>query len=146
MTLPVWHVQNKKAAIIHEVTHILTNNNTIPFYAEGIAVCFQERFGEDDGFPTMNGEDIDSVLNANCEHLFGLQELIDNRRVFSAIGTGPRIAAYMQSGSFFDFLLSTYGKESLSRLESKGGITFEDVYGNSLNTLEEKWKAKICQK
>ena len=53
VSVPISHVKDESAAIIHEVTHLIAKHKNNSFFSEGLAVYFQERFGGFHGFPNF---------------------------------------------------------------------------------------------
>ena len=140
ISLPIWHVRNKKAAIAHEVTHIIASHSYNRFFSEGLAIYFQERFGEDNGFPNFSGVPLDELVRSNKNRLFPINELSNNNDIFRQVGTEERKIAYIEAGSFFSFLIQTYGEQKLRMLHNSLNLDYEKVYGRNLKELEKEWK------
>jgi len=141
--LPIWHVRDKTAAIVHEMTHVIAKHSENRFFSEGIAVYFQERFGEDKGFPNFRGDPIDDLVRENSEDLFKITNLAKNNDIFRKVGTFERQIAYIQAGSFIDYLVKTYGEEKFRNLHNSWTLNYKKVYGKSLVQLENEWKKGV---
>lgn len=144
--LPIWHVRKKTAAIIHEVTHILTKQFDNKFFAEGLAIFFQEKYGEDHGFPNLLGVPLDNLVRENKERLTPITQLAKDNDVFIRVGTKEREIAYIQAGSFFIFLVERYGENKLKELHDSWRLNYKKIYGKDLNELEFEWKKFVFEK
>jgi hypothetical protein len=140
ISLPIWHVRNKKAAIVHEVTHIIASHSDNRFFSEGLAIYFQERFGEDQAFPSFSGVPLDELARTNKKRLFPINELSNSNYIFRQVGTEERKIAYIQTGSFFSFLIETYGEQKVKALHNSVSLDYAKVYGKNLRELEREWK------
>ena len=147
VSLPLWRVQNKTAVVVHEVTHIVAKHSDNRFFSEGLAVYFQQRFGEDRGFPDFGGP-LHILVNSYIEskQFIPLSNLQYNNDIFRAVGTHNRKIAYAQAGSFFGFLLEKYGEQKLSTLHNSWSLNYKKVYGKSMKELEAEWKGFISKK
>lgn len=147
VSLPLWRVQNKTAVVVHEVTHIIAKHSDNRFFSEGLAVYFQQRFGEDRGFPDF-GVPLDDLVNSYIEsqQFIPLSNLKYNNDIFRAVGTHKRKIAYVEAGSFFGFLLEKYGKQKLSTLHNSWSLNYKKVYGKIIKELEAEWKDFISKK
>lgn len=147
VSLPLRHVQNKTAVVVHEVTHIVAKHSDNRFFSEGLAVCFQQRFGEDRGFPDFGGP-LHILANSYIEsqQFIPLSNLKYNNDIFRAVGTHKRKIAYVEAGSFFGFLLEKYGEQKLSTLHNSWFLNYKNVYGKSIKELEAEWKDFISKK
>jgi len=143
ISLPIWHVRNKKAAIVHEVTHIVAGHGGNRFFSEGLAIYFQERFGEDNGFPNFTGVPLSDLVEAYRERLIPIHALANNNDIFRRVGTEERKIAYIQAGSFFDFLIQTYGEQKLRALHDSPNLDYGNVYGKNLRELEKEWEYSL---
>jgi len=146
VTLPLWHVQNKKAVVVHEVTHIVAKHRNNRFFSEGLAVYFQQRFGEDRGFPDF-GRPLHILVNSYIKYkiFIPLSKLRYNNDIFRAVGTHKRKIAYVEAGSFFAFLSEKYGEQKLSTLHNSWSLNYKKVYGKSMKELEAEWKSFISK-
>jgi hypothetical protein len=140
ISLPIWHVRNKKAAIVHEVTHIIASHSNNRFFSEGLAIYFQERFGEDHAFPNFSGVSLDELARTNKKRLFPFNELSNSNDIFRGVGTEERRIAYIETGSFFSFLIETYGEQKVRALHNLVSLDYEKVYGKNLRELEKEWR------
>ena len=138
--LPIWHVQNRKAAIVHEATHIMAKHQNNRFFSEGLAVYFQERFGEDNGFPNFSGVALDDLMRNHQEQYIPIKKLINDNEVFRQVGTKRREIAYIEAGSFMNFLVVKYGEQKLTDLHNSWTLNYKKIYGKSIQELETEWR------
>lgn len=140
ISLPIRFVKSKQAAIIHEVTHIITKHENNKFFSEGIAIYFQERFGEDHGFPNFMGQNLDDLVRSHESQLIPITKLVNDNEIFGQVGTDRRRIAYIQAGSFFNFLVETYGEQKLSDFHNSWTLNYKQIYGKNIEQLEIEWK------
>jgi hypothetical protein len=138
--LPIKHTRNKTAAIYHEVTHILAKHEDNRFFSEGMAIYFQEKYGEDCGFPNFSCEELDAVLKRHSNNFVSIKKLSRDNQVFREVGTEKRKIAYIEAGSFFSFLVKNYGEIKLKDLHKSSSLNYKKVYGQKIDKLEEEWK------
>jgi hypothetical protein len=143
--LPVWNVKDKTAAIVHEVTHIIARHSDNKFFSEGLAIYFQERFGEDHGFPNFEGFPLDDLVRAYEDRLIPIYKLANNNDIFRKIDTEKRKIALLEAGSFFNFLVETYGEQKLEKLQNSLRLIYNKVYGKNLKKLEIEWKKFVFE-
>jgi hypothetical protein len=141
--LPIWYVENKKAAIVPLVTNILARNTENRFFSGGLGVYFQERFGEDNGFPNFSGAPLDDLLRSNQSLVFSIYELANNNDIFRQVGTQQRVIAFIQAGSFINFLVETYGEKKLVKLYNSSTLDYKKIYGKDIKELEVEWKKYV---
>jgi hypothetical protein len=146
VSLVARHIRKKKSCIVHEITHILANHDDNRFFSEGIAVHFQERFGTDQCFPNYENIPLDEQIVYFRKHLIPLVDLRKNNEIFKDIGAPEREIAFIQAGSFFDYLFKSYGDERLRNLYQSETLDYGSVYGQSLEELEKKWKEYVFDK
>jgi hypothetical protein len=146
ISLPIWHVRNKKAAIVHEVTHIIASHGDNRFFSEGLAIYFQERIGEDHGFPNFSGVPLNDLVEVYKEKLFPIYKLSNDNGIFRGVGTEERKIAYIQAGSFFSLLIEKYGEQRLRALHDSQDLNYENVYGKNLIELEEEWRNDLLRR
>ena len=140
--LSISHVKERTAPIIHELTHTLTKHLHNSFFTEGLAVYFQERFGKTNSFPNYS-EDLDDLVRKNKGQLLSLSQLMNDNEIFALLGTNIRRIAYIEAGSFINFLIEKYGEYRLGILNNSNTLDYEKVYGKKLNELEEEWKKYV---
>jgi len=140
--VPILHVRDRSAAIIHEVTHIIANHENNGFFSEGLAVYFQERFGEFRVFPNYSVPLDDSVRNHQAR-LLQITKLKNDNKVFGQIGTEQRRMAYLEAGSFINFLVVKYGEQKLAELHNSSSLNYKEVYGIGINELAAEWKSYV---
>jgi hypothetical protein len=139
VSLSVDHIRDSSAPIIHEVTHILANHGQNSFFSEGLAVYFQERFGRTSGFPNFSVP-LDELVRYHQGQLLGLQQLFKDNEIFEQVGTEQRRLAYIEAGSFINFLVEKYGEQKLADLHNSRTLNYNKVYGKKLEKLEEEWR------
>ena len=141
--LPIRFVTSKRAAIVHEVTHIVAKHEKNRFFSEGLAVYFQERFGEDNGFPNFSDRPLDDLVRSHEDQLMTITNLAKNNEIFRQVGTQQRRIAYIQAGSFINFLVEAYGEQKLANLHNSWTLNYKKIYGKNIEELEVEWKKFI---
>jgi len=136
--LPISHVRDKSADIIHEVTHIIAKHENNSFFSEGLAVYFQERFGEYHGFPNFSVP-LDDLVRNHEDQLMYITKLNNDNEIFRQVGTERRKIAYIEAGSFFNFLVVKYGEQKLADLHNSRTLNYKKVYGKEIKELEVEW-------
>jgi hypothetical protein len=139
VTVPISHVRDKSAAIIHEVTHIMAKHENNSFFSEGLAVYFQERFGGFHGFPNYSVP-LDDLVRKHKDQLLQIQKLKSHNKIFRQIETERRRIAYIEAGSFINFLVVKYGEKKLAKLHNSKSLNYKLVYGKEIEELEIEWK------
>lgn len=137
--LPILHLRDKSAVIIHEVTHIIAKHENNSFFSEGLAVYFQERFGGFDGFPNYSVP-LDDLVRNHKEQLLQITKLKNDNRIFEQFETEQRRIAYIEAGSFINFLVERYGEQKLAELHNSKSLNYKVVYGIEIQKLEVEWK------
>lgn len=140
VSLPIRFVTSKRAAIVHEVTHIIAKHENNRFFSEGLAVYFQERFGEDHGFPNFSGLPLDDLMRNHKDQFIPITELMNDNEVFRQVGTKRREIAYIEAGSFINFLVVKYGEQKLADLHNSWTLNYKKIYGKNIKELEAEWK------
>jgi hypothetical protein len=141
--LPMWHVQNKKAAIVPLVLNVLAQKSENRFFSGGLGVYFQDRFGEDNGFPNFSGAPLDDLVRTNQSRLFGIHELANNNHIFRQVGTRERIIAFIQAGAFIQYLVETYGEKKLVDLYHSSTLDYREIYGKDIKELGVEWEKSV---
>jgi len=139
ITLPISHVRDKSAAIIHEVTHIIAKHGNNSFFSEGLAVYFQERFGEFHAFPNFSVP-LDDLVRKHKDQLLQIAKLKGDNEIFRQVETEQRRIAYLEAGSFINFLVVKYGEQKLAELHNSMSLNYKQVYGKEIEKLEVEWK------
>jgi hypothetical protein len=143
--LPIWHVRNKRASIVHEVTHIIAKRHEgNRFFSEGLAVFFQDKFGEDKGYPiyykTPDYLSLNDLVIRYRDNLISLTYLKHTNNLFRQIKSENRKIAYIEAGSFISFLYEIYGAQKFKDLyNSRLPVNYERIYGKNINELETEW-------
>ena len=140
--LPISHVRDRSADIIHEVTHIIAKHENNSFFSEGLAVYFQERFGEYNGFPNFSVP-LDDLVRNHEDQLMDITTLKNDNEIFRQVETERRRMAYIEAGSFFNFLVVSYGEKKLAELHNSRTLNYKNVYGKKIKELEAEWKSYV---
>lgn len=145
ISLDINRIRKKNAPVVHEVTHIITRKHKRNrFFAEGLAIYFQERFGEDDhGQFSTKRRSLDDWVRSYKKNLIPIGYLINNNNIFRQVGNKERKIAYLEAGSFINYLVETYGEEKLKGLYNTHDLNYEKIYGLSIDELEIEWKKHI---
>lgn len=143
--LPETHLESLHAPIIHELTHVVLKDRKNRFFCEGVATYFQEKYGEKEVFPNFSNASLQTLLRRNDKQMRPITQLIHDNDAFDAAEASVkgRKIAYLQAGSFFWFLVETYGEKSLARLNSQKQLDYEAVYGKPLAVLEKNWESYV---
>lgn len=144
VSLLVSHIRDKSAPIIHEVTHVITKHEYNSFFSEGLAVYFQERFGDSQVFPNFS-EPINTLMRRNKDQFIPITRLIKDNEIFEQLDTEQRKLAYLTAGSFFNFLVEKYGEQKLADLNNSRTLNYKKVYGKEINQLEAEWKNHVYE-
>ena len=142
VSLLITHIRDKSAPIIHEVTHVLTKHEQNSFFSEGLAVYFQERFGDNSTFPNFS-EPLDSLMRKNKDQYVPITQLLNDNEIFGQVETEQRKLAYLTAGSFISFLVEKYGEQKLADLHNSRTLNYKRVYGKEIYELEEEWKTHV---
>ncbi len=142
VSVPISHVKDESAAIIHEVTHLIAKHKNNSFFSEGLAVYFQERFGGFHGFPNFSVP-LDDLVKNHENELMHIAKLKNDNDIFRQVGTERRRIAYIEAGSFFNFLVVKYGEKKLSDLHNSESLNYKTVYGKNIKELEVEWKSYV---
>ena len=139
VTVPIAHIIDKSAAIVHEVTHIIAKHESNSFFSEGVAVYFQERFGEFCVFPNYSVP-LDDLVRSHNDQLLQISKLSNDKEIFRQVETEERKIAYLEAGSFINFLVVKYGEQKLAELHNSRSLNYKQVYGKEIEKLEVEWK------
>ena len=142
VSLSISHIKDKNAPVIHEVTHLLAKHEYNSFFSEGLAVYFQERFSEFHGFPNFSVP-LDDLVRNKKSQLMNISNLNNDNKIFEQVGTELRRLAYIEAGSFFNFLVVNYGEQKLAELHNSRSLSFKEVYGKQIEELEAEWKSYV---
>ena len=142
VSLLISHIRDKCAPIIHEVTHVITSDENNSFLTEGLAVYFQERFGDNQAFPNFSVP-FNVLMRRNKDQFIPITRLINDNEIFSQVDTEQRKMAYLTAGSFINFLVEQYGEKKLAELNNSKTLSYMKVYGKDINQLETEWKNHV---
>ena len=142
--LPIPHIRDKSAPIIHELTHIIARHENNSFFSEGLAVYFQEKYGNYKNFPNFSIS-LDDYLKTHKEQLIELSTLQNNNDIFEQIGTEKRRVAYIEAGSFFNYLVEKFGVKKLAALNKSSSLNYSRIYGKTFEELETEWKNVVLE-
>lgn len=126
-------------AIIHELTHIIARsvNKQTRYLDEGLAVYAEELFGFGIAYPNL-GRDLHQEA---AKYRFSEGTSVPVERLETLrVSSGPertRRGAYLQEGSFVRYLIESRGIAKFLRMYF--GDAYEQVYNESLISLEEDW-------
>jgi hypothetical protein len=51
--------------------------------------------------------------------------------------------AYLEAGSFFNFLVLRYGEQKLAELHNSSFLNYEKVYGEGIDELATEWRSYV---
>ncbi|MFC1826850.1 hypothetical protein ACFLZQ_02840 [Thermodesulfobacteriota bacterium] len=142
VSVPIAHIRDKSAAIIHEVTHIIAKHESNSFFSEGLAVYFQERFGEYQVFPNFSIP-LDELVRNHEDQLVQITNLNNDNEIFRQVGTERRRIAYIEAGSFFNYLVVKYGEQKLADLHNSRTLNYKKFFGKKIKELEVDWKRYV---
>ena len=142
VSLLIAHIRDKHAPIIHEVTHVLARHEDNSFFSEGLAVYFQERFGDNPAFPNFS-EPLDDLMRENKDQYIPITQLVNDNEIFRQVGTDQRKLAYLTAGSFFSFLIEKYGEQKLADLHNSRTLDYKRAYGKEIYDLEAEWQSHV---
>jgi len=137
--LPIQHIRGKSAAIVHELTHIIARHENNSFFSEGLAVYFQEKYGNLKSFPDFSIPLDDSLRNHKGQ-LINLSTLKNDNEIFEQFGTEKRRLAYIEAGSFINYLVVKFGEKKLTDLSKSSSLNYKHIYGKTFEELETDWK------
>lgn len=148
--LPIWHITNKRAAIIHEVSHaIVRRHENNSFFSEGLAEFFQGKFGEDIAGAAYYEEplslSLDDLVRKHRDNLLSLSYLGDNNDIYMQMNTEKRKLAYIEAGSFMKFLYEIHGGQKLQDLYDSRTLNYKKIYGKNLKELEADWLTYVLR-
>ena len=144
VSLFVSHIRDRSAPIIHEVTHVITLHEDNNFFSEGLAVYFQERFGESQVFPNFSVP-FNDLIKRNKDQLIPITRLINDNEIFEQVDTEQRKLAYLTAGSFISFLVEKYGEQKLADLNNSRALNYKKIYGRDINQLEAEWENHVFE-
>lgn len=144
--IELYWVREVRAPIIHELTHVLAGYTAANGHwtQEGFASYMQDRYGEDDAFPTQKmAHALVRVIRQEGSFLPMLEVMQDRRRAryFGLRNPWERWLAYTQSTSLCRYLIETYGAEKFLRLYDRPfeAIDFNALYGRSAQEVIDDW-------
>jgi len=143
LRLPIWHIKKKRAAIAHEVSHVLAGHQHDALYTEGLAVYFHQRFGRDKAFPYVRSKSFRRQLKKYRKRLLPLSQIANSNFIFMDLSDKRRKMCYLQAGSFMGFIVDTYGEDKLRQLNNRPSVNYDNVYGKSLAELEQEWRKTL---
>ncbi len=110
------------------------------FFSEGLAMMFQQLFGEDKQFPFYD-LDFDASMKEYAKEFFPFADILTNAAVFDDFNTRERAVAYTEACSFLLYLNYKYGPQKIGEIYWSDGPDFEGVLGKTMDELEKEWKA-----
>ena len=131
--------------IVHEITHVFAvsagRESQNRFYDDGLAVYLQQKFGPRVNYPSF-GPDLHvstAALAAEAGSLLPLDECDQARRVTD--NPVKRRLAYLQLGSFTQFLIENFGVDTYFAIYS--GAPVQTASGHTIDALEQQWRTLI---
>jgi len=169
MEFPAWRVAARKAAIAHELVHVLFPNGN-RLLAEGLAVHLQAELGGNPAFPNF-GRPLHQLARERLHAMAGLGHrcLADLDSIATPApltlkvgddfyGEEPRgqTHIYPIAGSFVRFLIETHGLDAFRDLYSRTPLIslqhnagaperWTGAYGMPLADLEMQWMSVIVR-
>ena len=68
-----------------------------------------------------------------------IAKLKSDNIIFGQVETERRRIAYIEAGSFFNFLVVKYGEQKLADLHNSRTLNYKKVYGKEIKELEVEW-------
>lgn len=150
--IELYWVHEVRAPIIHELTHVLAGYTSANGHwsQEGFASYMQDRYGEDDAFPTQKmAHALVKVIRREGTFLPMLDVMRDRARgKYFGLGTPwERWLAYTQSTSLTHYLIEAYGAEKFLAIYDRPveAMDFGGVYGTSVEALIEEWSRFVTE-
>jgi hypothetical protein len=140
--MPLQRVRDNTGALLHEIVHIYAPNGN-RFLAEGLAVYLHAALAANLAFPNFGAD----LRHLAVRRLSGQESLkaLNSVQTPRPLGTiMNEKTAYILAGSFVGFLLERFGVPMFRSLYDNGN--YEDVYGQSLQTLEQAWRTELQAK
>lgn len=141
--------KNCSLAIAHELTHVFAisanrENKDIKyggrFFDDGLAVFLQHKLGLRPSYPNF-GRGLHTLV-ANLAEKHNLIPLENAEHVRNTNqGNELRLLAYLQEGSFTEFLIENFGLNQYLRIYF--GEKPQEVVGYDMASLEQKWRTFI---
>jgi len=142
MEMPLRAARQNTGPLLHEIVHIYAPNEN-RFLAEGLAVYLHATLAGNPAFPNFKG-DLGRLAVRSLSGLGSLQ-MLNNIRTPRPLGAVMNEKdAYILAGSFVGFLIETYGLPMFRSLYDMK--SYEEVYGKSLQTLEQEWRVGLPRK
>jgi hypothetical protein len=144
--MPLQRVRDNTGALLHEIVHVYAPNGN-RFLAEGLAVYLQEALAANPAFPNFGAD----LRHLAVRHLSGQESLkaLNSVQTPRPLGTiMNEKTAYILAGSFVGFLLERFGLPMFRSLYDNVNynVNYDDVYGQSLQTLEQAWRTELQAK
>lgn len=141
MEMPLRRIREHTGALLHEIVHIYAPHNN-RFLAEGLAVYLHTKLAGNPAFPDF-GAGLRRLSVSGLVRVPSL-EALHNVRTPRALGTViEEKTAYSLAGSFVGFLIERYGLASFRSLYAL--TNYAEVYGKSLETLENEWRLSLVE-
>lgn len=139
--LPLESIRTHHAPVFGEISHLLSNHREERFFSEGLAVYFQEKYGEDRAFPDVPGKTLKQQLQEVQDRIIPIPDLAANVSLFSDNRDKEKQRmVYAEAGSFMLFLADRYGEDSLGKLNATRDLGYNAVFGKSLEQLAREWR------
>ena len=145
-------VRERRAPIVHELTHVLAGYTPAHGHwtQEGFASYMQDRYGEDEAFPTRRlAHALVKAIVDDGALLPMLDVMRDRgrRRYFGLGDPWRRWLAYTQSTSLCTYLIEWHGAERFFRIYDLPfeRMDFVGVYGMDAERLLEAWLREVTR-
>ena len=143
-------VTGRRAPIVHELTHMLLGYTRANGHwtEEGIASYMQDKYGEDNTFPTRKMPYAIMKVILEEQAMLPMTRVFedrDRRGVFNYGDRWTRWLAYTQSSSFCTYLIETYGLKKFMMVYDQPyeSQDFERAFGKTADKLVDDWLAAI---
>lgn len=144
--IELYFTRERRAPVIHELTHILAGYNIANGHwtQEGFASYMQDKYGEDEAFPTRKmAHGLVKVIIEEGS-LLPMLEVMNDRNRQKYFGTGylwGRWLAYTQSTSYCIYLIEKYGHEKFFNLYDKPFRRGDFIrnYDKTAEVLVDEW-------
>lgn len=133
------------APVYFDTTLFLDANEALPvkherFFTVGLAMMFQELYGQDKEFPFFD-LDLAASMKEYASEFLPLSAAMTDSAVFDAMNTRERAVACTEAGSFLIFIHKRYGEAKVRALYRSDGPDWKGVLGKDAGQLDEEWRA-----
>ena len=129
-------IKQGRRPIAHELTHVLMGNGANRFLTEGLAIYAQDRLGDFD-FPDFWAPAKVALIGEIRLGSFIDPFALEPQSLPFYPGQPTRRTAYLEAGSFTEFLVDRYGYASFEKVYYSGD--FVSTYTVPFRDLQMKW-------